>query len=167
MQNANITTLRLEIDSFINSTRFIRQSREVSLAHTNLQRSKMWLGKAQGELGNPTPYTNSENPTNKVIEPQADHTENNLTKRWNEIEKTHTARVKDFRFVCQETIDKFKKFFDNSESAGKRYDQYLIQSLLALEEAKMWFGWELDRIRLELENAEKGNEPQTFYLFNH
>jgi hypothetical protein len=45
---SNIKEFRLETDYLINSTRYLRTSREVSLAHTNLQRAKMWLGKALG-----------------------------------------------------------------------------------------------------------------------
>jgi hypothetical protein len=84
-----------------------------------------------------------------------------LISRWQVIEDTHTARVKDFRFVCQTYVDYFKGFVANSESAGKYYDLYLQQSLLAMEEAKMWFGWELDRIRIIKENeGAENSQPQ-------
>jgi hypothetical protein len=158
---SNIKEFRLETDCLINSTRYLRTSREISLAHTNLQRAKMWLGKALGETGTPTPYPNSENPKNDTIEPQADHAENSLITRWQVIEDTHTARVKDFRFVCQTYVDHFKSYVANNESAGKYYDLYLQQSLLAMEEAKMWFGWELDRIRIIKENeGAENSQPQ-------
>ncbi len=69
-----IKKIRIDIDAMINSTPYLRSSREVSLAHTNLQRGKMWLGKVLQTIGTPNPYPESSNPTNASIEPQAEHT---------------------------------------------------------------------------------------------
>ncbi len=158
-QPTSIKDFRLIADMMINSTQYLIQGREVSLVHTNLQRCKMWLGKALGELGNPTPYANSENPANSIIDKQAEHTESSLGLKFQKLEQTHTARVKYFRTVCQNYIDDFNMFINTSESAGKKYDLYLQQSLLAMEESKMWLGWELDRIRVHLENIDSPSTP--------
>src|ERR1700744_1280545 len=143
----SIIDIRLVIDSFINSIPFLRGGREVSLTHTSLQRSFMWLGEALKSTGSQSPYVNSENPASKEIEPQAEKTKDSLIKRWEVIEDTHTARVKDFRFCLSECISGFEKWQMNSESAGTKYDKCLEQSWIALKEAKLWLGWELARIR--------------------
>lgn len=49
-----------------------RGSRERSLAITKLQEAIMWLGMDLKELGTPTPYPNSYNPENTVVDPTAD-----------------------------------------------------------------------------------------------
>jgi len=126
---------------------FIRQSREVSLTFTSLQRSFMWLGEALKASGFASPYVKSEDPTTKEIEPQAEKTKDSLIDRWKLIEDTHTARVKDFRFCLSECISGFEKWQKQSETAGPKYDECLKQSWVALKEAKLWLGWELARIR--------------------
>ncbi len=166
-QTETIKSFRLRIDQFINSTSFLITSREVSLAHTNLQRSKMWLGKALGELKQPTPYPNSENPKNAVIEPQAEHTDSDLSEHWKTMVETsfesdkdlkkayingnfnpvHIARVKDFRGEIETTAKGIKDFTRETNYVTSDYNGYLYQSRYALEEAKMWLGMELDRIR--------------------
>lgn len=144
-----VKSIRIVVDSYINSTPHLKGSREIALAHTNLQRSKMWLGKVLGEIES-SPYVNSENPTNNKIEPQAEHTESSLAKRWaeNAID-SHVSRVKDFRSVISETVKKYRHIIDNCVGTNEYCQVYFAQSFLALEEAKMWLGWELDRIRNE------------------
>lgn len=149
---SSIDQFRNEIDALINSTKYLNPSREVSLAHTQLQRAFMWQGKALGAAGGQTPYKESLNTKSPVIEPTANHDENyNITGRWEALERTQTARVKDFRGLIVDIVKWFKDFIKNSESAGPDYDLYLLQSRLALEEANMWFGWELARIKKEKE----------------
>ncbi len=141
-----MTTLkefRLDIDRCINTARKLDNTREVSLAHTNLQRAKMWLGKALGKAGAINPYPNSENSSNAIIEAQADHGPEDyfMQPEWNQ-----TQRVKELRNIIQRITDSFEVFQAKSETFGSKYDLYCIQSLLAAEEAKMWLGWELNRI---------------------
>lgn len=135
-------------DTLINSTQHLLGSREISLAHTNLQRCKMWLGRTLGLLAEPTPYPDSENPANKTIEPQADHSEKSLLPEWEKLEASQTVRVKHFRAECEKLIQPIKKFCNepHPEVEGGIVAMYVVQSLLALEEAKMWLGWELNRI---------------------
>lgn len=49
-----------------------RKSRERSLAVTKLQEAIMWLGMDLKDLGTPTPYPNSYNPENTIVDPTAD-----------------------------------------------------------------------------------------------
>lgn len=148
----SIVELRLIIDSFINSVPFLHKTREVSLTHTNLQRAFMWLGMVMKEMGGETPYVNSENPQNDIIEKQAEKSESTLIERWKSIEDTHTARVKDFRWVIGQAIGHYKHFESGDNIYKGKYSSYLWQSKLALMEAKMWLGWELARIKQEKES---------------
>src|SRR5690348_1736414 len=99
-----IKEFRVSIDTVLNSFPFIRSSREVSLAYTSLQRSFMWLGESLKHVGQKSPYVNSENPSNAIIEPTAEHQDENLLPRWESIDTTHTARVKDLRSHLQHMI---------------------------------------------------------------
>lgn len=149
--SAEIISFRHQIDAAINSFPYMRSSRETSLAHTNLQRAFMWLGESLKASGSPTPYVNSSNPANTTIEPQADHTENNLVPRWQTIDQTQTARVKDFRYYLEQLIQNFRQWKEQNESTGPHYDACVQSSFMALIEAKCWLGWELNRIKKEKE----------------
>lgn len=149
----SIVNFRRSLDMYINSVPFIRPSREVSLAHTHLQRAFMWLGKAQGAAGGENPYKESLNHQSATIEPTADHSHTSLMNAlWDMPEYgTHTARVKSLRAQIAEHLKGFKDF-SKSHTFGGDYDMYLLESRKASEEASMWLGWELARIKKEQEN---------------
>jgi hypothetical protein len=161
----SISGLRMSLDMYINSIPFIRPSREVSLAHTHLQRAFMWLGKAQGATGSESPYKESFNHKTPNIEPTADHSTTSLMNAlWDLPEYgTHTARVKSLRTQISEHVKTHKEFVKNSESAGPEYDEYLKDSRKAAEESSMWLGWELARIKKEIENPPSANVSQAPY----
>lgn len=150
----SITYFRLRLDLYINSIPFIRPSREVSLAHTHLQRAFMWLGKAQGAAGSESPYKESFNHKAAAIEPIADHTDTSLLNNlWYLPEYgTHTARVKSLRSLIAEHLKEFKPFSKAPNPFNDDYAEYLKQSRLAAEEASLWLGWELARIKKEIDN---------------
>lgn len=142
----NTRELRLEIDTCINSVKLLTSSREVSLAFTNLQRAKMWLGQVLAMSGDTNPYPESSNPSNLTIEPQAEHTERTFSDArvgfntdWGQTEK-----VKFFRSEIQLIIDEVDYIGNIVPSSTYTFRW---QSTLALMEAKMWFGAELNRIR--------------------
>lgn len=141
------TELRLQIDKFMNTIKFLQSSREVSLAATNLQRSFSWLGESLKSSGSPSPYVSSDNPSVATIEKRADHNPDDILDGWDSIEHNQVSRVKFMRSVTQGLIDQFREKRKNSESAGKEYDQCLDQSFIALKEVKIWLGWELGRLR--------------------
>lgn len=156
---AKIRELRLEVDKFINSTSTLNPSREVSLCHTNLQRSKAWLGMVLGELGTRTPYPKSSDPTSPVIETQAEHKFETIWPKPSDqvgIEQTQTAHVKFFRQEIGIYQSKFDDLIANDpeafEPAVWAY-RYYILSRDAMIEAKHWLGWELDRIRKQKEET--------------
>ena len=149
-----ISGLRNDIDTLINTAKNnFKPSREISLCHTHLQRSKMWLGKVLQNLKEANPYPDSSNPESKSIEPQAEHSSKTNYDGLPKDDDEHLARVKDFRSAIQTIIsycqcvaggpldiDGEKHKVDRARECGKI-------SFDALEEAKMWLGWELDRIR--------------------
>lgn len=149
----SITDFRLRLDLYINSIPFIRPSREVSLAHTHLQRAFMWLGKAQGAAGSESPYKESFNHKTPAIEPTADHTPTSLMNAlWDMPEYgSHTARVKSLRSLIAEHLKEFKPFSKAPNPFNDDYAEYLKQSRLAAEEASMWLGWELANIKKQQE----------------
>lgn len=49
-----------------------RKSRERSLVVTKLQEAIMWLGMDLKDLNVPSPYVNSYNPANTIVEPTSD-----------------------------------------------------------------------------------------------
>lgn len=135
--------VRLEIDSLINTAKLLAPSREVSLAYTNLQRGKMWLGKALGAFGSPSPYVNSTDPSNKIIDAQAEHTEHAHVFP---ADYGHVEQIKQMRHTLASPISKTEEILVSVTPSGL-LQNYVTQSFLALEEAKMWYGCELDRIR--------------------
>lgn len=69
------------------------------------------------------------------------------------------TNVKMIRGHIQVGVDVMKKFAlepvpveIRASEAKNYYSLYFTTSMLALEEAKMWLGWELDRIRKETED---------------
>lgn len=163
----SITNFRMSLDMYINSIPFIRPSREVSLAHTHLQRAFMWLGKAQGTTGSESPYKESLNHKTTTIEPTADHGPTSLMNALWDMEgySTHTARVKSLRAQLAEHNKQFKEFL-KGETYGPDYDMYLKESRLAVEEASMWLGWELARIKKEQDNAGLPTASGPLYTHN-
>src|SRR3990172_6831127 len=144
-----IHALRRTIDILILTVDIvIDASREVALAHTNLQRGKMWLGKVLQALGTPNPYPNSVDSANSVIDVQTDNPGKTLEDEFTGmgILGDQVKMVKELRNRIQMQVDEMKRM----EAAGfatVEADRYWLQSRLAMEEAKMWLGWELDRIR--------------------
>lgn len=152
----SITNFRQRLDMFINSTIYLRPGREVSLAHTHLQRAFMWLGKAQGAAGGESPYKNSFDHKTATIEPTADHSPTSLMNAlWDLPEYgTHTARVKSLREQISIHLNEFRQYYKdiNDPAATVDYLTYLSMSRFAAEEASMWLGWELARIKKEQDN---------------
>lgn len=150
----DIKQLRLEIDKYLNTIKYLKSTREVSLAFTALQRSFGWLGEALKAAGSTSPYKDSENPASPNIEPTADHIEESIIEGFWDIEATQLARVKFFRSVIETTVVNFITYREQSETAGRDYDNCLDQSFVSLKDAKMWFGWELARIKKESETID-------------
>jgi hypothetical protein len=147
----SVVAFRVEIDKYIKSFSAVQKSRETSLAYTSLQRSKMWLGKSLGQLGSESPYKTSENPDVPTIEAQTDQSEEVIVIDLSQYENKEVAILKEFRRLIQVTVNEMEKPNPNQESVCQtKYFFYLCQSILALEEAKMWLGLELESVGLQL-----------------
>lgn len=160
----SLTNFRHRLDVFIHSVPFIKPSREVSLAHTHLQRAFMWLGKAQGATGSESPYKESFNHKTPTIESTADQTGSNLfLQLWKDNDEygTHTARVKSLRANIADHLKDFTPFSKAPNQYNDDYLEYLKQSRLAAQEASMWLGWELANIKKQKEWAESGQPMGT------
>ncbi len=156
-----LKAFRLTIDKFINSIPLLEQSPEVTLAKRELQRAKMWLGKAMGELGNKTPYPESDNAASAVIEPQAEHTEDSLKEDFDSIFQkdefqntpSNIFRIKHMRSEIENKVKEFNDIMEDLVEKNHTLNEYFLpfahQSYMALIESKMWLGMELDRIRSE------------------
>lgn len=141
-----IKSMRTTIDVFINTAKqFPQKSREISLAHTELQRAKHLLGLCLKSLGTDNPYPNSSDSKNTIIDKQAEHdAEKTLFPTFEESGcTTYIAMVKEFRAIIQRLLD--NGTYTIAIRHTPPYD-YAKESKLALEEAKCWLGWELDAI---------------------
>lgn len=65
--------LRVGLDGQLQNLKSLYSSRERTLAITKTQEAIMWLGKDLQRLGGPSPYPNSYDPGNSVIDPTADN----------------------------------------------------------------------------------------------
>ncbi len=63
---------RVALDERIQDIKNLPPSRERSLVITKLQEAVMWLGMDLKRLGTATPYPNSKDPTNAIVDPTAD-----------------------------------------------------------------------------------------------
>lgn len=151
-----IKAQRRHISVYQNSTQFLDQSSEISLAKISLDRAFAWLGQTMQFLGSKSPYPDSQNPTSDHIEPVvADSSELNLLQNWVILDRTQTARVKDFRSKLQDTIDQITPLmnavmYNDSRKPALAMEQVFI----SLTDAKMWLGWELGRIKQVAERME-------------
>ncbi len=64
--------LRKNLDEQLQRLKSLSRSRERSLSITKLQEAIMWLGMDLKRLNEPSPYKESYNPENTIIEPTAD-----------------------------------------------------------------------------------------------
>lgn len=160
-----IRSMRAQIDTFINTAKhftehFGKRSREMSLAHTELQRAKHLLGlHLLGFIGSENPYPNSMDSTNQIIDKQAEHNDVSLFPTFtNRNCDTDIKAVKEFRKILQDFLDNYKSIRlyntvtlpDHGNIVMLPYPMYYVTaSFLAVQEAKCWLGWYLDAVREE------------------
>lgn len=150
----DIKYFRNQTDALLNTTRKLNSTREVSLSITNLQRAFSWLGLAFAAQGSQSPYVDSHDPKNPSIEPLADHDDQNFIAGFEIVDDTQTARVKFLREALRATIDEFEKWKNEvnfplagvEKNATMKYHLCLIEFFVSITDAKLWLGWELNRI---------------------
>jgi len=155
---------------YLNSIKHLMPSREVSLANTALQEAKMWMGRAMADLGSENPYPESMSPGSPTIEAQAESPTHSLLEFWTipegqpgHIPNTQVARVKSFRSHLEPVIMGLTELHGSIKafhSSSPMYAHHVTNAILAFEAAKMWLGWELERIRdLDSKQHEAPNPP--------
>lgn len=150
-----IKAIRVNIDKITQLSQNLDKSREVSLAITALQLSKMWLGKVLKELGAANPYPESRNPYNENIEPTSDVAKSLndcFGDKWGDYNYEKFTHIQKVKWLRQE-IEKVEyniKFFRLALTPDRLHT---VSSLEGYHESKtycieagMWLGIELGRI---------------------
>ena len=145
-----IKKIRQELDGLAKVTASLPPTREVSLAKTSFEISKMMLGKVLSEIGAANPYPESKNPGSQTIEPTAD----SITPFLLNPEHTHISHVKEIRQhadrLCNEMWDLI-----TPSVPGTGIEKFFLfrgEAFIECQKAMMWLGMELGRIR-DVENA--------------
>lgn len=162
-----IKQLRQDLTGLAWCVHMLNPSREVSLAYTQLQEAKSWCGKVLQEFKQDNPYPDSAKPESRNIEPQADVPEENpFLDQFNQLEeKTQTGYVKLLRKLVGDAVERMKALHieidfliyslsleeDNPIAESLWIGPYTSWAIKAAELARIWLGWELDRIRQEIE----------------
>lgn len=150
MTPETIKSIRTEIDSLSKLSSKLKPSREISLAKTSFDSSKMMLGKVLEEMGTENPYPESKNPNSPIIEKTADTGSiQNLN-----TELDHIGNVKAIRLFADEVCNKIKGSFTVHDLRTLQY-VYTEAAFLDCSRGMMWLGMELGRIRDEEEATKK------------
>lgn len=135
-----VKEIRMFADHLLIQSKRLSSTREISLAYTNMQRGFMWLGVVLSDINEPNPYPESTNTASDKIEERTDQAKDSPDMFEGCPDPLdRTACVKWFRLqldVIMNRVD-FPQAWHDSQLA-----------LDAFQEAKMWFGQELNNIRL-------------------
>lgn len=145
---SELKSTRVNIDGLFQAIAKLPKSREVALAYTSCQLSKMWLGKCLAAVGTDYPYKESKDPsTGNYIAPTADE---GIT--WT-MEGSVIEIIKIFRASIDKVIEKLKEIQSSALPAvGLDFFPAHTQAITYLTETGMWLGMELGRIR-DLEDS--------------
>lgn len=135
-----VKEIRMFVDHLLIQSKKISSTREISLAYTNMQRGFMWLGMVLADIKEPNPYPESTNISSPKIEERTDQAKDiPATFEGCPDVLDRTVCVKWFRLQLDNVLDKI-------DFPLACHDSQL--ALNAFKEAKMWFGQELNNIRL-------------------
>jgi len=144
MTDKGIKTLRQELDRMIRSIELSElSSRPISLAVTNLENGRMWLGESLQELGLATPYKDSLDPTNKKIAARADIYRETLDGA--PANESPVKYVKELRVELVKASEKIRQEIVNGASGKRFYKIAMSQAYVHICNARMWLGNELNR----------------------
>ena len=139
----NIKRKRVSIDELMELSKTMVHSDLTIDARKHIRRAYSWLGKCLGSLSNPNPYPESTNPNSKVIEKRADTTNKQIEP---DLSLTPLALIKSLRSKLDELADWSVHFF-LSTNQGREFQIAFTEFQISINDAKMLFGWELDRIK--------------------
>jgi flagellar hook-basal body complex protein FliE len=157
-----LTNFSKELDAILNTLEKLQPSAETTLAKRSLQRAFSWTGEALKAGGSPSPYTESQNYKSDVLYSVAEHDDSNIIPWPEDMPDTQVAKVKFLRFKIQECIGKaaiknLGDFLASSKAWQKESENEkavfielqsdcMKQVSISLKDAKIWLGWELDRL---------------------
>lgn len=141
----HIKKLREAVDFVMETAEKNKTSGESTLAWRSLQMGKAWLGKALEALGtSPNPYPPSE--TAKGIPPTADVNKAKDIRLAPKDPDGYTQYLNEIRIQVQDLVNQVS-YFKNSNS--NPFNEAIANSVNHLTEAKLWFGYELGRVKTE------------------
>lgn len=147
-----IKTQRIRVNRLVNTLRRYPNGREISLAITQAQQCRQWLGKVLGYLGEKHPYPESTNPDSPVIEPEVDSTTDLIMELEDLRNLDRVSSIKACRLWCDE-IEKgatgLKELYEVAamDADDPTYTLYTMQAFGCLMQCKMWLGEELGNLR--------------------
>jgi len=142
-----IKKYRVELDKAFSVMGLMTGSREISIAITSAQNSKMWLGQVLKRLNEENPYPDSKNASNTKIAPTADVWDGNVEDELVGI--GHIQKIKQLRKELSDIADEIEKDEIESQFSGNMDTNSfhcLTTSWNYMTEATMWLGMELGRI---------------------
>ena len=156
-----IKSLRTKIHLLFTVIAVVGSSRALSLAKTNLERAKMFLGLSLKELGVENPYPNSMDASNLKIEPTADRSpEDEIQSVIVELNDIAGAEKPGLNGMIKQI--KYLRAKIEAALADHRIEMgvigdvedgvvimWLTQAYIALTEAKMWLGVELSEMNAD------------------
>ncbi len=136
---------RIKCDKLILTAEAIKSSPEMTLAWRSLQMAKAWLGKAKGFFGKTSPYiTVSEI---AIIPETAERHKGELN--------ISGDKLKDINSIRSEIESVLLSFKDYENKMSDKYINEVNYALNHLEEARMWYGFELGNMRELHKNSNK------------
>lgn len=147
----HIKLLREKVDFVMETAETNKASGESTLAWRSLQMGKAWLGKALESLGtSPNPYPASD--TAKGIPPTADVNKAKDIPLAPKDPDGYTQYLNKTRVEVQDLINQVA-YFKNSNSNS--FNEAIANSFNHLTEAKLWFGYELGRVKESVSQSHK------------
>lgn len=142
MSPEGIKTTRREFHAIAESLADCGESsRPISVAITEIQSARMWLGEALAESGFTNPYKDSLNPTNEKVAPLADEAED----PYRPPSGSHIKYIKEIRVELVRLSEKIRQ--EVITGSNKQFYRLAVTSAyVAATNARMWLGKELDRV---------------------
>jgi hypothetical protein len=156
-----VKSLRLSLDTLLQLTVELQQSRELAIVKTELQFGFMWMGYTLGQLDAPNPYPKSFDPKSPVIEPHADKAKDLNVAFMEELASLDaTGKVKLFRRKIAMYIEAYtwlikQMIVGNPALEIKVKNPFVHVEGVVLEHlmnANLWCGQLLNNIRVASEN---------------
>lgn len=143
-----IDACRIKCDELIQTAVEIKSSPEMTLAWRSLQMAKAWLGKVKGVFNEKNPYYEAQNVAS-IPE---------TAERYKGVLNISGDKLKDINLMRSEIQELLLSF--SGKSTAVLWDKYFIineftYAIKHLEEARMWYGFELGNMKEAHKNINK------------